>query len=148
MLANGKDVNYLMLNGEVFAKTYDDIIGKKISVPDKTMMLTLNTNKNTDDAFKWNLVDHSPDISGAFIYRTDEVLKIYSLNCKATVLDWIMAKTSRNHTSQDKDNVIDMVGLWFLAKIKVRNPQSQGWVWNDGTRTCWIRAKDVKIIES
>lgn len=148
MLANGENVNYLMLNGEVFAKTYDDIIGKKISVPDKTMIFTQNTNTNSYDAFKWDLVDHNPDIPGALIYRTDEVLKILAANCQATVLDWFLAKTSRNHTNQDKDDVIDMVGLWFLAKIKVRNRDTPGWVWSDGTRTCWVRAKDVQIIES
>lgn len=148
MLAKGKNVNYLMLNGEAFTKTYDDIIGKKISVPDKTMIFTQNTNTNSYDAFKWNLVDHNPDIPGALIYRTDEVLKILAANCQATVLDWFLAKTSRNHTNQDKDNVIDMVGLWFLAKIKVQNRDTPGWVWSDGTRTCWVRAKDVQIIES
>ena len=148
MLANGKDVNFLMLNGEVFAKTYDDIIGKKISVPEKTMMFTQNTNTNSNDAFKWNLVNHNPNNSDDIIYRTDEALKILASNCQATVLDWFMAKTSRNHTNQDKDNVVDMVGLWFLARIKVRNRDTPGWVWSDGTRTCWVRAKDVEIIES
>lgn len=148
MLANGKNVNYLMLNGEVFAKTYDDIIGKKISVPFNTIALTYNTNKENNDVFEWNLVNHNPDISGAIAYRTNEALKILAANCQATVLDWFLAKTSRNHTNQDKDNVIDMVGLWFLAKIKVQNRDTPGWVWSDGTRTCWVRAKDVQIIES
>lgn len=148
MFVNGENVNYLMLNGEVFAKTYDDIIGKKISVPYNTIALTRNTSTKGEDIFKWNLINHNPDISGAIAYRTDEVLKILATNCQATVLDWFMAKTSRNHTSQDKDNVIDMVGLWFLAKIKVQNPDKPGWVWSDGTRNCWVRAKDVDIIES
>ena len=148
MLAGGKDVNYLMLNGEVFTKTYDDIIGKKISVPYNTIALTRNTPTKNEDIFKWNLINHNPDISGAIAYSTDEALKILATNCQATVLDWFMAKTSRNHTSQDTGNVIDMIGLWFLAKIKVQNPDKPGWVWSDGTRTCWVRAKDVQIIES
>ena len=140
MLANGKEVNYLMLNGEVFAKTYDDIIGKKISVPNGAMVLT-NNGYYTQRCFDWNLKNQRTDIINNTAFCTDNALKKTAVNTETVVKDWFLAKTSRNHKNQDSDTVIDIYCLWYMALINISDS-------NIKTAYCWVRAKDVKIIES
>ncbi|RMC46507.1 hypothetical protein [Lactobacillus sp. ESL0230] len=126
MLLNGKDVKTLALNGDVFIKNYDGLIGKK---------LTLTAGKPHFGSVCDHLYEMSfNDTTCNWGYMNSiQALKEYGA-VTATITGWYYASASQDLKLPNDDTNVSWYGLWLKAdKIY-------------GNTDRWVRYCDVQIL--
>lgn len=137
MLMNGKEVNNIIIDGERFTRTYDNLLGKKIWIPVNTTVFnsigSIYMFLESENSYKkWNNVVFSYEVSGA-------ENKGGKYGQTATVIDWQM-KIGYKPEIATTSNSVSFWGLWLCVdKVDVGATQQT---------EMWVNSKYITILDS
>lgn len=126
MIVNGKEIQALALNGEIYNKNYDSLIGKKLTLKAGkphfgSVCSSLDLMSSNNITCNWGYMS------------TLQALKEYSA-VTATITGWYYASSSPNLNKPNDDNHVSWYGLWLkIDKIY-------------GNSDRWVRYCDVQIL--
>lgn len=136
MLMNGKEVNNIIIDGERFARTYDNLISKKVWIPANTNAFDSIASIYRRINSEYHYADWSNQVRS---HLTDgPELKDGKSGQTVTVKDWQMKIGSKPEVAPNSDYV-SFWGLWLcVGNINANGPQSN----------LWVNSKDVTILQS
>lgn len=137
MLMNGKDVNNLIVDGERFTRTYDNLLGKKIWIPYNTTVFNSISSvyaflENENYHSKWN------NMVWSYLAKGGEN-RGGKVGQTAVVIDWQM-KIGYKPEVATTSNTVSFWGLWLCVdKVDVVGSQET---------EMWVNSKDITSLDS
>ncbi|KGG53982.1 hypothetical protein [Lactobacillus sp. wkB10] len=136
MLMNGKEVNNLIIDGERFARTYDNLIGKKVWIPVNTNAFNSIASIYHRTNSEYNYADWNNQIRSRLTDGPEHKDDKYGQT--VTVNDWQMKIGFKPEVAPNSDYV-SFWGIWLcVGDVSANGPQSN----------LWVNLKDVTILQS
>lgn len=136
MLINGKEVNNLIIDGERFARTYDNLIGKKVWIPVNTIAFNSIASIYRRTNSEYYYADWSNQVRNHWTDGPEHKDDKYGQT--ATVKDWQMKIGFKSEVAPNSDYV-SFWGIWLcVGDVSANGPQGN----------LWVNLKDVTILQS